>query len=86
MELLARAQSGENDLDRLLRLGDHSLGHLGNADWLSHIEHQDLAGSPDRARLDHELDRFADGHEVSSDIRMGDCQRATVLDLGLEGA
>ena len=54
-------------------------------DGLAHVEDERLAVATDRSRLDHELNGFLDGHEVASDVRVGDRDRTTVRDLRSEG-
>ena len=83
-ELLALAQPGVDDLDvGLGELGETS-GDVGDADRLAHVEDEDLARAADAAGLDEQLDGLVDRHEEPRDVGIGDRDRATGRDLGLE--
>ncbi|MNP15376.1 hypothetical protein D3C76_1077300 [compost metagenome] len=60
---------------------DHLLGQLDDPHRLAHVQDKNIAALPHGARLNHQLRRFRDGHEVSSDLRMRDSQRTARLDL-----
>ncbi|MNI57207.1 hypothetical protein D3C73_1122540 [compost metagenome] len=60
---------------------DHLLGQLDDPHRLAHVQDKDITALSHGARLDHQLCRFRDGHEVSSDLRMRDRQRTARLDL-----
>ncbi|MCY1375119.1 hypothetical protein D9M69_625080 [compost metagenome] len=70
--LRAHAQAGQMD---------HLLGQFDDPHRLAHVQDKDITALSHGARLDHQLCRFRDGHEVSSDLRMRDRQRTARLDL-----
>ena len=89
VELLARADA--DDLDRDVDVGlvagepDHVAREVEDLHRLAHLEHEDLAGAgAEVARLDHELDRLRDRHEVARHVGMGDRHRPALLDLRAE--
>src|SRR5207302_2620233 len=88
VELLARP--GADELDRNLGVGllarepNHLLRQLEDLDGLAHVEHEHLATTADRARLDHERDRFRDRHEEARHLRVRDGHGAALRDLAPE--
>ncbi|MND93927.1 hypothetical protein D3C80_861300 [compost metagenome] len=60
---------------------DHLLGQFNDFHGLAHVQDKNIPPLPHGTRLNHQLRRFRDGHEVSSDLRMRDRQRTTRLDL-----
>ena len=92
VELLARPQAGEDDLDVLVgpKPGklDHPLGEIDDADRLAHVEHEDLAAVrllPACAEAcSTRLHGLRDGHEEARHLRVGDGHRAAAGDLLLE--
>ncbi|MNC50867.1 hypothetical protein D3C75_1001330 [compost metagenome] len=60
---------------------DHLLGQLDDPHRLAHVQDKNIAALPHGARLNHQLRRFRDGHEVTSDLRMGNRQWPARLDL-----
>jgi hypothetical protein len=72
VELLAWAQTGEDDVDGALGLAGQALGHLVDAHRRAHVEHQHLAVPPDRPGLDHQLHRLLHRHEVTGDVGVSD--------------
>ena len=59
----------------------HAGGEIHDLDGLPHVQQKDIAAAAQARRLQHELGRFLNGHEVAGDIRMGHRDRAAVLDL-----
>jgi hypothetical protein len=84
VQLLAGRESGVDDVAWPGRLLDHLPGHLGDPHRLAHLQHERLAVAADRRRLDDELHRLLDGHEVPGDVRVGHRDRAAGRDLGAE--
>src|SRR5439155_12896401 len=84
-ELLAGLRPDELDRDVAVRLpprqADHLLGQVDDAYRLAHVEDVHLAATPDRTRLDDELNRLRDRHEVPRHLRMRDADRAALGDL-----
>ena len=62
----------------------HALCQVGNLHGLAHLEHEDLPTVALGTCLEHQFAGLGDEHEVTDDIRMGDGDRSTVLDLLLE--
>src|SRR5690606_19640108 len=54
---------------------------LDNSHRLAHIQHEHVTALPHGTRLDHQLRRLGDGHEVAGDARMGHGDRAATADL-----
>ncbi len=60
---------------------DHAARQVDNLDWLPHIQHEHLAVSPHRTRLDNKLCSLRNRHEVPDDIRVRHRHRPTGSDL-----
>ncbi|MNO99511.1 hypothetical protein D3C76_912820 [compost metagenome] len=94
IELLARTQPSEldGDIAEWITLGadtetgqvNHLFRQFDDPHRLAHVEHEHIAALAHRARLDHQLRGFGDGHEIAGDLRVGDGQWATGLDLLVE--
>ena len=63
---------------------DHRARQVGDAHRLAHVEHEHVAAARHRARLDDELRRLGDQHEVANDVRVGDRDGPAGLDLAPE--
>ena len=61
-------QAGELDVDLAAGQVDQLLRDVDDPHRLAHVEHQRLTGLADGSRLDHELARLLDGHEVAGDV------------------
>src|SRR5437016_4278448 len=89
VQAFARADAGIADLDVASNLepGEpHQIGsEVDDPDRLTHVEHEDLSTAAQRTRLEHQLDRFGDGHEVATHLRMRDRERPAGADLFQEG-
>ena len=72
---IARPQAGETN--ELLR--DVEDPHL-----LAHVEHEDVAAVPEDRRLDDELTRLRNRHEVATDFGMRHRERSALRQLPLE--
>ena len=87
-ELLARTQARERDTDVPIDLQAGQVhqvfGKLHDLDRVSHVEHERLATAAKGGRLEYQLHRLRDGHEVPAHFRMRDRDRPTCLDLLLE--
>ena len=97
VQLLARAQAGEADLDVLFGLQSRETDHLprevDDLDRLAHIQDEDAAAFPSRksgtihpedAGLQHQADGFPHRHEVALHVGVGDGQRTATTELALE--
>src|ERR1035437_4940855 len=94
VKLLCRTQTGIGDLDipfgmlvvayRQPHEIDHPPRQIPDPDRLAHVEHEHIAALRHRPRLDHELRRFRDGHEVADDLGMRHGDRPTGFDLLIE--
>src|SRR5690606_29531873 len=60
---------------------DHLAGKLQNGHRLAHIQHEHITTLPHGARLDHQLRRLWNGHEVTGDLRVGHRHRPAPADL-----
>ena len=76
VQLLARPQSGVDDLGGAGGLLGQLPGHVGDADRLAHVEDEGLAVAADGGGLDDELHRLLHGHEVAGHLGVGDRDRA----------
>src|SRR4051794_10261426 len=63
---------------------DHVLGRLGDLHGLSHVEDEDFTFSRHRARLEHQLRGFGNGHEKSGNFLVGNSDRPARADLAAE--
>ena len=62
--------------------GDHLAGQVEDAHRLAHLEHEDVSrAAAEVTRLDHELHRLGNRHEVAGHLRVGDGDRSAALDL-----
>ncbi len=52
--------------------GYHTLCQVGDADWLAHVEDEDLAALTHRSCLQYQFAGFRDQHEETDDVGMGD--------------
>ncbi|MNT47945.1 hypothetical protein D3C72_1847010 [compost metagenome] len=87
--LFARAQPGGLDgnitvlvffrADAQAGQMNHFFGQLDNPHRLAHVQDKDITALPHGARLNHQLCRFGNDHEVLSDLRMRDSQRTALL-------
>ena len=88
VQLFARAQAGDLDGDIGARLiaveADQAGRQVHNAHGFAHVQHIDAAAFGKTPGLQHELRSFGDGHEVAHDVRVGDGDGATALDLLLK--
>ena len=88
IQLFAGTQAGNLDLHvhpRLIAVkADQTGGKVHNAHRLAHIQHIDAAAFGKTARLQHQLGRLGDGHEIAHDVRVGDGDGAAPLDLLLK--
>ncbi len=88
VELFARPCPGKHDVDVTHlepRKADEIVREIDDLDWLTHVQHEDLAALADGTRLQHQLHRLGDGHEVTPHLGMRDRDRAAVLDLPQKG-
>ena len=60
---------------------DHVAREIDDAHRLAHVEHEDLAAASLQPRLQQQLRRFRQRHEVARDLRMRDGDRAAARDL-----
>ena len=56
-------------------------GEIEDPHRLAHVEHEHFPALADRARLQHQLHRLRDGHEIAAHLGMGDRDRPAALDL-----
>lgn len=88
VKLLARAEAGVGDLDIDIRTeaGElyHTAGEGVDLDRAAHIEDEDAVRFRQDGCFHHEAAGLGDGHEEAVDIRVGDGDRAALLDLGAE--
>src|ERR1700683_2032357 len=93
VEPLAGPNAGKDDVNITPRLQtaqtDHALGEFDDFDRLAHVEHIDGCRRPRgtervTGRRDHEIARFANGHEIANHVRVRDGPRPASLDLGFE--
>ena len=88
VQLFAGAQTGEDDLDITLHLqsgqANQVVGQIHDADGLAHIKHKDFAALAHHRRLQHQLHRFGDGHEIARDLRVRERHRTTLGNLAFE--
>ena len=61
-----------------------SRGHVDDPDGLAHVEDEDLAALPHGPRLEDQLSRLGDAHEVAPHVGMGHRHRPAACDLFLE--
>src|SRR5262244_2273063 len=84
-DLFTRSGSDEGD-------GDFDIGHeagqsdqvareIHDLDLLTHFEDEDLAPLGKRRRLEYQMHRFSDEHEVAAHVGMGDRHGPADLDL-----
>ena len=84
-ELLSRTKTREDDVH--VHVGpqpgqrDHLLGEIQDSDRLPHVEDEDLSAFADRARLQDELRRFRDRHEVAPHLGVRYGHRAAPANL-----
>ena len=84
VELFARAQAGELDADLIFavaRKTNHVARQIDDLHRLAHVEHKNLAALPHRGRLQHQLRRLGDGHEIAVDLGVGHRDRSAARDL-----
>src|SRR4051812_38664086 len=83
-QFLPRFETGELDFNIVTHLKttklDHLLREIDDFYGLAHIEDEDSPPLAKHEALEHEPDRFWDGHEVASDVRVGDSDRPAVGD------
>src|SRR6185437_16131011 len=76
VQLLARPDAGELNVDVLAWLEaaepDEIRGQVDDLDRLAHVQHEDLAAKSERARLEDQLYRLRDRHEVAAHLGVGD--------------
>ena len=88
VELLARSQAGEFDLDIFIRNeaghADHVLSEVENLHGFAHVENKDLTTLSIGTCLKDEAYRFWNGHKEADDVRMRDRDRTSSFDLLLE--
>ena len=84
-EFLTISESNVLDVDAIYsRKGYHTLCQIGDADWLAHIEDEDLASLTHGSSLQYQLAGFRDQHEETDDVGMGDGDRTAHRNLLLE--
>ena len=84
-EFLSISESNVLDVDAIYsRKGYHTLCQIGDADWLAHIEDENLASLTHGSRLQYQLAGFWNEHEETDDVRMGDSDRTAHRYLLLE--
>ena len=85
IELLAGAEAGIDDFNIHIRLeagkADHVAGQGIDLHRGAHVQDEDLAPVGIGAGQHHEAHGLGDGHEVADDIRVGDRDRAALLNL-----
>ena len=54
---------------------------VDDSDRFAHIEHEDLTAAAEDGRLEHQLHRLGDRHEVAAHVGVGDGDRAASGDL-----
>src|SRR5579862_1573630 len=88
VKLLARAHTGELDLDVFMRLQTRQQnqvsGEVHDFDRLTHVQDTDLAAVSDDRSLQHELGGFGYGHEEAAHLRVRDGDRTAARDLFLK--
>ena len=85
VKLLTISKSYVLDVDAFYsRKGYHALCQVGDADWLSHVEDEDLASLTHGSCLQYQLAGFRNEHEETDDVGMGDGDRTTHRNLLLE--
>ena len=81
-------QAGKFDGDVLFRFQavepDEIPGHVDDPDRLAHVEDEDLAAFPHGSRLEDQLSRLGNAHEVAHYIGMGHRHGPPLSDLRLE--
>src|ERR1700736_2133126 len=79
--LFSGAQANEVDLDVAVRFEagetDQVAHQVENADGLTHIQNKDFSALAHARRLQYQLHRLGNGHEVTPGIRMRDRHRTT---------
>ena len=87
-ELLAGADAREDDLNIPARFQpgetDQVLCQVQDADLFAHAQHEELGATPHGRRLENQVNRLGDGHEIASHLRMGDGHRPAAGNLALE--
>jgi hypothetical protein len=81
-EFLARTQPRVHNVDLACRTSGQAPGDVRDAHRLAHVEHENLAGSSDHGRLQHQLNRLVSGHEISADFGVCHGDRAASRHLG----
>src|SRR6185437_5788968 len=66
------------------RQADHAAGQVHHLNRLTHVENEDFAALAHDRRLQHQLHRLGDGHEVTGDVAVRDCHRAAFANLLFE--
>jgi len=88
-EFFPRADAREDDVDVCAgleaRKTDEVRCQVDDLDRLAHVEHEDGTVPLHAPRLEDELGRLGDGHEVPGHLRVGDGDGAAPADLFLEG-
>ena len=88
IELLARTQTGVDDLDVHVGLVacklDEVPRHVVDLHGLAHVEHEDLAALCVAGALQHQAHGLGDGHEEARDARVGHRDGAALCNLLLE--
>ena len=85
MNLLSDSQADHFNLDGFAGVLDKLGGNVVDADWFSHIQHENFTCSADGACLNHKLYRLGNGHEVARNTAMRHCYRTTFCDLITKG-
>src|SRR5579883_239880 len=74
-QLFARTETGEPDLDILVRneagKADQGASQIEYPDGLAHIQYKDLGTLAHRGRLQNQLHCFSNGHEVAAHVGVG---------------
>src|SRR5690606_38233749 len=88
IQSLTRTSPGENNFDILVRLEpvepDERSSEINDLDRLTHVEDENLATFAKSCRLQDELHRLGDGHEVARHLWIGDGDRPPSSDLFFE--
>ncbi len=67
--------------DRSAAQSNHPRDEFLDLYWLAHVQNKDLSTACHCARLDYQLNRLFDCHEIPRDVRMGQRDRPAAFDL-----
>src|SRR6516162_905190 len=86
-QFFAFSQARETDAYFPLRLAgtpNQAMRQVHNSDWLPHVQYQRVTSITNRKCLENQGNRFACGHEKSSDFGMGNVEWLIPAKLFLE--